>query len=161
MWNEWLILNWLCLMKFHVRLGTYNENIAWESYMSKVGRRSCFVSAALQAQLSSGSYNTGLVLWHQIFSGGGFPRFATEKLLTYGNCFLMLTGVCHFTKWVYPLRATFTIINKYICICFDIFLLQNNSTNDFFVTRGQKLTKGLLSEFELRLVCLWDHFGEL
>lgn len=31
----------------------------------------------------------------------------------------------------------------------------------FFVTREQKLTKGLLSEFELRLVCLWDYFGEV
>lgn len=73
----------------------------------------------------------------------------------------MLTGIFQFTKWVYPLRAMFTVISKYICICFDIFLQNRILQMIFFMTRGQKLTKGLLSEFELRLVCLWDYFGEV
>lgn len=72
----------------------------------------------------------------------------------------MLTGVCHFTKWLYPLRSTFTVINKYI-FALMLFFYKTEFYKQFFVTRGQKLTKGLLSEFELRLICLWDPFGEL
>lgn len=152
--NEWLILNWLRLMKFHMQLGTHNENIAWKSSISKGGKRFCLVSAALQAQLSTGSYNTGLILWHQWFSGGGFPRFAIEKLFTFGNYFLMWTGVDHFTKWLYPLRSMFIVINKYIFALMFFFYEMESYKQFFFVTRGQKLTKGLLSEFELRLICL-------
>lgn len=100
-----------------------------------------FVSAALQAQLSTGSYNAGLILWYQIFSSGSFPRFAIEKVFTLGNYFLMLTGIYHFIKWLYPLRSTFIVINKYIFP--SIFLKSNNSTQYFVcvcVTRRQKLT---------------------
>lgn len=42
-----------------------------------------------------------------------------------------------------------------------LFFYKTEFYKQFFVTRGQKLTKGLLSEFELRLICLWDPFGEL
>lgn len=145
-------------MKFHMRLGTCNENIGWKSYISKVGKRYCLVTAALQVQLSTGSYNTGLVLWHQIFSGGGFPRFATEKLFTFGNYFLMLTGVCHFTKWLYPLRSPFIVINKYI-FALMYFFYGTEFYKQFFCDKGTKVNQGFAfrvwTEADLSLGSFW------
>lgn len=54
----------------------------------------------------------------------------------------MLTGNFHFTKRVYPLRAMFTVISKYICICFDIFLLQNRILQMIFCDKGTKVNPG-------------------